>query len=170
VSPDGHELFYVLGEDPSGIQARDLASGAVRTVFDGPVMNFALSPDGRFVAVALPNRDSATDQTPPFRIVPAAGGESRPVGAELTPIFHDIGFAWSSDGRNLYFPRLIPKIGMAIWRVPVDGGPAKPTDINLKNQRIYRIAVHPDGLLAITTQTSGYEYWVMRNIPATPKR
>ena len=93
------------------------------------------------------------------------------VGTELAPLFHDFGFAWSADGRYLYFPRLIPKTRMAIWRVPVDGGSAEPTDIPFTNERIWRISVRSDdGLLAISTQTADFEYWVMRNIPPAGKR
>jgi hypothetical protein len=154
VSPNGREVFYALFLDSrlKGVQAQDLASGAVRMVFEGPLINFALSPDGQSVAIASPNRRSAADQTPPFRIVPVAGGAARAIGTELSPIFHDFGFAWSLDGRYLYFPRLIPKKGMAIWRIPVDGAWRIPPTFSPRNasfdQRQSRRA------WAITTQTA----------------
>ena len=172
VSTNGREVFHARGGTIwfTGVQARDLASGALRTVFDGPVMNFALSPDGRFLAIASPNRDSATDQTPPFRVVPIAGGESRALGTELAPVFHDTGFAWSADGRYLYFARATPEGRNALWRTPVDGGPAQQVDIPFPRQRLLRISVHPDGLLAIRTRAHDIESFAMRNIPPAAKR
>jgi len=142
----------------------------VRTVFDGPLLNFGLSPDGRFVAIASANRESATDQTPPFRIVPVGGGDWRAIGTELAPGFHQRGFAWSADSRFLFFSRLVLGKGMALWRVPVDGGPAQPTSILFPKQYLMRISVHPDGLLMTSTQLPELKYYVMRNIPPAAKR
>ena len=174
VSPDGREVFYAVGggSDGSrfrGVQAQDLASGALRTVFDGPLGTFALSPDGRFIVIASPGFEPV-DQVPVLRIVPSAGGQARAIGTEVPPGTLDTGLAWSADGRYVFFARPTSARRIALWRIPVSGGTASHADVPRPNQFLLRISVRPDGLLAISTHENHVESWVMRNIPPAAKR
>jgi Tol biopolymer transport system component len=94
-SPDGKRILF-LGRTPSGalrLYVQDLEGGAPRPISpEGmPTGQFAISPDGRFVAAQGPDGNVA--------IYPVDGGAPRPLQGAVageSPVL------WSADGRSLY--------------------------------------------------------------------
>ena len=153
VSLDGREVLYTL--DSKIIQARNLSSGVVRSVFEGSALYFALSPDGRSIAVSQRGQ--------PILIVPVAGGTPRELSAETRNF--GPGIAWSADGRYVWYTNYSPP-GMPLWRVPIDGGPAEHMAALSNGMPIIgRLSAAPDGSMAVSVTMVSNEQWVMRNIP-----
>ena len=164
VTRDGQEVLYLL--DQKIIQALNLTSGAVRVVFEGPVMmDFALSPDGRSIAVSL-NPWEQIPKGPPVEIVPVTGGVARSLAPELRDGFPNEGIAWTADGRWVWFICYYKNPGVPLWRVSVDGGPAERMSAVSKSMPgIRRLSAAPDGSMAASTQVWKNQQFVMRNIP-----
>lgn len=138
VSPDGHSLYFLMTNGPTGEQelwVRDLASGKMDKVLPGvPMQEFAVSHDGK--KVAFVNTDSAGHRG--LWIAPASR-RSAPVRLSSTSVVEDsprflpggdLIFRSSEGGSNY------------IYRMKADGTDRRK--INL--QRILDIsAVSPDG-------------------------
>lgn len=180
LSADGKRLFYwVVAREPTtatraerGIRMQDLVAGDDREIDADGVTTFALSPDGRWLALIRPAAKAG------IYVMPASGGEPRviftPPDPEALPSGHAL--TWTLDGRYLLFTRFARRpedprgLGetLEVWRAPVDGGAAQKLDLALT--RISRISVHPDGRrLAISAGSPQFEAWVLENLvpPAT---
>jgi eukaryotic-like serine/threonine-protein kinase len=137
-SPDGRFLAVVdrpLPGDPPGIFLLDTTNGSKKrltspsaTSWDGAP---AFSPDGRTLAF---ERVSGVARV---LLIPVAGGEPRALVQAGSP---KGGLAWAPDGKSIIVaaeplarrgepPRAAARwgtVGGALWRVPVDGAPARP--------------------------------------------
>ena len=158
-SPDGRTIYYTMGE---GIIARDLGTGQERQIQSGDSKHFALSPDGRFLAV--PRIDQATNFAV-LEIVTLDTGQSR----ELLRVPDGGAFykalSWSADGRYLFFTKLPD-----LWRVAVQTGESEKVGIAMEG--LLELRVHPDGRsIAFGARTFGAELWAMeRFLPAPAAR
>jgi Tol biopolymer transport system component len=171
VSPDGHQVFFRpcgrprAYSDGCGIAVRDLASGAEKPVTTDGVIDFALSPDGKWIAWTQP---PAKGPGPCAFIIPSSGGEARALPA-ISGGRTDPTIAWSRDGRVIFVVKSkVPNGEGEVWQVPVDGSAPRDTGIRLApSEGAARIDAHPDGRrLAISTGTSSLETWVLQNLPA----
>lgn len=154
-SPDGRTIYYTMG---AGIIARDLVTGQERQIHPGASKHFALSPDGRFLAV--PRDDGLV-----LDIVALDTGQSR----ELLRVRVTDGGAfykalsWSADGRFVFFTKL-PEL----WRVAVETGESEKVGIAMEG--LHGLRVHPDGRrIAFFAWTFGAELWAMERFLPPPK-
>lgn len=172
LSPDGAQLFYSVGVGqglPRNIRMRDVNTAEDRQIHADEVATFALSPDGRWLALR-PMREARID------IVPATGGKPRTlVTQEESERGSSRPLAWSQDGKYVLFVRGPVESGLvpgpapnALWRIPVEGGAPQKLDIELP--AIRSVSVHPDGRrLAISAGSPEFEVWVLENfLPAPP--
>ncbi len=165
VSPDGRTLFYERSGSGFAIVMRDLATGEERVVYPHAVATFALSPDGRELALkpAISSLDGSPTQPVSIQLMPAHGGEPRIVlrlDDSETNTFDRL--AWSQDGKYVLFAQG-PDNANELWRVPAEGGTPQKLAITLP--RMNRLSVHPDGRrLAISAGSGKNEVWVMENL------
>jgi Tol biopolymer transport system component len=155
-SPDGRTIYYTMG---AGIIARDLGTGQERQVHSGDSKHFALSPDGRFLAV--PREDPLTKFSV-LEIVALDTGQSRellrvPDGGAFYKVL-----SWSADGRFLFFSK------GELWRVAVENGVSEKLGIAMEG--LLRVRVHPDGRrIAFSASQLGAELWAMEQFLPAPK-
>ena len=153
-SPDGRSIYYTTG---AGIIARDLGTGQERKIHSGTSKHFALSPDGRFLAV--PRED------PPFsvlEIIALDTGQSH----ELLRVPDGGAFykalSWSADGRYLFFTK-----SPELWRLAVESGDSEKVGIAMEG--LLELRVHPDGRrIAFGARTFGAELWAMEQFLPEP--
>jgi len=138
---------------------RDLSTADETLLYTGTgnaPMGFAVSPDGRHLAVG--------DWGGIF-IIPTSGGKPRELVRLEPPGGRTSGLAWSRDGSSLYFSR---RLKGSIWlhRVAVAGG--APESLNFEIGEELRFS--PDGRRLAFTRSKGQkvaEIWVMENfLPA----
>jgi Tol biopolymer transport system component len=157
LTANGSQVFF----QANGVGVRDLEAGAERLVFKEPVSNFALSPDGRLVAITRRGRGPDLE----VLLAPTSGGASRTLFTFAAGWTGSFPLAWSADGDSV----LVAKQGAngpEVWRVPVDGKPPVDTGIRWSGI-IARISAHPDGRrLALSTSRMSSEVWVLQNLPA----
>ncbi|HJT86816.1 MAG TPA: hypothetical protein VJ732_03145 [Bryobacteraceae bacterium] len=150
LSPDDRTVYIAVHDEAKnegGIVALDRASGRTRRVYASPgfVNNFALSPDGRALAIAhsIPHEGKwqgrlsrmAADGTG-FRdlYTPAAGPQDVFGGGPM--------LAWARDGSQILFA-----MGAREWRlmrIPASGGKAEFTGLATSGLR-HDMDVSPDG-------------------------
>jgi len=157
-SPDGRSFFYwYIGES---IRLRELATGREQVVYPQPGGDFAVSPDGRRLAVSV-----ARDPEAVLLIVPVDGGPAR----ELlrVPETGAFGMGWTPDGRRILFSRRGNFENRELWQVPVEGGEARSTGLTMWGLAEFRI--HPDGRrIAFTGGGRQSEVWVLENFLPVP--
>ena len=168
-SPDGHSLAVVDRSspgDPLGIFVLDVASG-VKTRLTSPSSTFAIlpafSPDGRTVAFSR----NPLGRGPFVHVVPVAGGEPR----ELVPTRFPRGrLDWIPGGKEILFaavpvagdggqprPSSAGRAGPSLWRVPADGGQARPL---AGSEGAVDVAVSGDGhRLVYSQETIDWDIW-----------
>jgi Tol biopolymer transport system component len=153
-SPDGRTIYY------SGAKflARDLASGEEREVLSD-VVNFALSPDGRFLAV--PREDRASKSSV-LEIVAIEDGQSRKLLRIPGSGAFAHALAWSADGRFLFFAK-DRREKRDLWRIAVETGESKKLDISMEG--LSEVRPHPDGRrIAFSAGAFHAEIWTMENL------
>ena len=153
-SPDGMTIYYTMG---AGIIARDLGTGQERRIHPGASKHFALSPDGRFLAV--PREDALT-----LDIFALDTGQSR----ELLRVAEGGAFyralTWSPDGRFLFFS----KARAELWRVSVENGISEKLGTAMPG--LLEMRINPDGRrIAFSASESGAELWAMERFLPPPK-
>jgi Tol biopolymer transport system component len=170
LSPDARFLYYrtqVEGEDsyPERVFRKDLSNGSAQEVYRTPaglIRNVAVSPDGASLAVSL---QAMAD--PPLHhqiwVLPAEGGEARPVTPMSTGIFS---IAWTPDSDAIlystYASEDLTDQRTSLWRVAVDGG--EPEPVGLDTDSMQDLRLHPDGRrLAFAAGVRSIEVWVMEN-------
>lgn len=156
-SPDGKSVFYCHVSGP--IFLKDLESGVEKQIYPkGGV--FALSPDGRWLAVSSHDPVAKTDA---LLLVPVEGGTPRELLRLPEPGVFNFGMAWSADGRHVLFVR--PRSNFSkgeLWRVAVDSGESSP--VGLVMDGLSDVRVHPDGRrIAFVGGPLKSEVWVMEN-------
>jgi len=157
-SPDGRTIYYEMG---AGIVARDLGTGQERQI-RSDARHFALSPDGRFLAV--PREDPPTKSSV-LEIVALDTGQSRELLRVPDPAFFYKVLSWSADSRFLFFTK-----GRQLWRVAVENGVSEKLGIAMEG--LLQVRVHPDGRrIAFFASQLGAELWAMeRFLPAPDAR
>jgi Tol biopolymer transport system component len=184
---DGKGIIYRRIDDSgprlmNKIVVRDLETSEDRVLHASPHIHFwAVSNDGRQVAFSTPSQEqresAAGNQQKIFManvlmVTPTAGGQPR----EILRVQDDdefIAIAWSPDDRHLLF--LSEKDGVSkqpkpAMRVPVAGGVAEPTQLQLSPKQWTGLRFHPDTKRVTFTDFSkaNAEVLVMKNF--LPKR
>ena len=164
---DGRGIFYVKGQN--GIVRRDVQTKDEREILapatsDFQFFRFAVSPDGRQVAVMgrLKNTEGLI-----VRLVPVDGGAAR----DLLVDNHQTGLGWvtwTPDGKFLLFNRYGADDQLAgLWYISAAGGQAHKLQLSgVQDRAIMNVAIHPDGKqLAFNTDenTRKSEIWVLEN-------
>jgi hypothetical protein len=150
ISPDGRTLYF--GRYPRGagfrLIAREIETGQERELYSAESGPFALSQDGKQLAVA--HRDG-TDLA--IDVLPASGGPKREIYRVSGSREGDI--TWTPDGRYLIFS---PGVSTTYMRVSVDGGQAQPVGISASQsdqvqfpRSFGALRVHPSGRLLVYT-------------------
>lgn len=102
-APDGRSVVYVLDDRELHVVTTGAATPVDRTLFTGAVnvdddgAHPVWSPDGRLIAFPVTDRRSFTN----VHVVPAAGGEARPISFLANGQMGAI--AWAPDGRYILF-------------------------------------------------------------------
>ncbi len=164
MSPDGTTVFLAGGVQGGGLTLirRELASLRETVIVDTPFVAFALSSDGRQLAVIKRygpdgkpiGRANVPNATDVIQVVPATGGQPREIfkGARLGTTL-----AWAPDGRFVYYGQMPAG---SVWRVPTTGGEAQ--ELPIKVEGLAHISIHPDGRqLAVSSRTRLQEVLAM---------
>lgn len=177
---DGRSILYPTGS-PQRIVRRELASGAEVELLrlDSPVgaMRIGVSPDGR--TLAFTRREPGDKPIHVLSLMPTDGGPARELyrtapGQGLGP------FAWSPDGRYVYFPRrqLLasgerpPSASRQVWRATLDGRVEQvPMERPWSDASVTSFFVFsPDGRrIAFTRGESKAELWALENLTTPAK-
>ena len=158
-SPDGRSvLYYHVGERLAQLE---IATGR-ETPIHSRTGNFALSPDGRWLAVGI--QEPAT-RSSVLEIVPAVGGKAREVLRLPEAGTFTAALTWSADGRYVIFSTAgSDQRSQELWRVPAAGG--EPQNLGLAMEGLQEVSAHPDGRrIAFSAGKPGTsEIWVMENL------
>jgi beta-lactamase regulating signal transducer with metallopeptidase domain/Tol biopolymer transport system component len=180
LTSDGGTLFYVLHHPDSqkaSLMARDMKSGREKEFFSmegartAQSLNFALSPDGRQLALATFDTSSPTKWIHRILTMSAKGGElGELLKNEELKQYPTI--AWTPDGKSLLFTNSIPRGTNAVWLIPASGGQAR--ELCRPQTMTYGVVwgtldIHPDGRrIAFDCFEYRHEVWAMENfLPAT---
>jgi Tol biopolymer transport system component/predicted Ser/Thr protein kinase len=140
--PDGKRLVFSGNEPGRGVRfySQDIAGGKPKAISPEGVdaQNFAISPDGQWVAGIGPDQNGY--------LYPSAGGEPRPVSG-MDP--GDMPINWSQDARSIYLCRT-GEVPAKVYRLELATGkksvwkqiaPLDPTGVST----IGPILITPDG-------------------------
>ncbi|MGI9065086.1 MAG: tetratricopeptide repeat protein, partial [Pyrinomonadaceae bacterium] len=180
-SSDFKQVYY-LAPDANDrkiirLLAHELKSGReneiYRVVMPVSISALSASPDGKWLALRWIDGSS---KVAAVKVLPAAGGEPREVlrSQENENFPGNSYILWTPDGRYLLYTKGGTKPDdqkFDLWRVPVEGGPPKKTELSMNNLRFMRL--HPDGRhIAFTAGEFKGEVWVMENFlpPAQTKK
>jgi TolB protein len=154
-SPDGRTI-YRMG---AGIRARDVATGEEKEIRSPDATDFALSPDGRFLAV--PHEDRASKSSV-LEIVATEGGQARELLRVPASGAFAHALAWSADGRFLFFTKDRGE-KRQLWRVAVESGESEK--LGLAIEGLTEVRPHPDGQrIAFSAGQFRAEIWAMENL------
>jgi Tol biopolymer transport system component len=159
-SPDGRTIYYEMG---AGIVARDLGTGRERRI-RSDARHFALSPDGRFLAVP---REDPPSKSAVLEIVALDTGQSRErLKVPDIAMFYKV-LSWSADGRFLFFNKNAGRT-TELWRVAVENGVSERLGIAMEG--LLQVRVHPDGRrIAFSGWEYGGELWAMEQFLPAPE-
>ena len=162
-SPDGRSLAVVDRSSPGerlGIFVLDIVSGVKTRLSPRDTLDImpAFSPDGRTLAFI---RQLSRPAFGAFvHVVPIAGGEARVLVP--TSVGRRGRMAWIAGGKEILFgavpeaqgggqpkPSSFGRVSTALWRVPVDGGEARPL---AGSERAVDVAVSRDGHRLVYSQ------------------
>jgi Tol biopolymer transport system component len=161
-SPDGGTIYYMV--PGSGIRARDLATGGEREV-RSDASEFALSPDGRFLAV--PREDRASKSSV-LEVVTIEDGQARELLRVPASGAFSHALAWSPDGRFLFFAKDQGE-KRDLWQIAIETGEMQKLGVSMEG--LSEVRPHPDGRrIAFSAGAFRAEIWVMENmLPEVPK-
>jgi bla regulator protein BlaR1 len=178
LSPDGKILYY----DGGPIVRRQLDTGQEKEIFTytqpfkGPGADWALSPDGQFIAVAC---NEGREKNPTVGgvkrvvLIPSEGGRATELVRWEEPAGRLVTITWSADSKTVLFTLQKEAAGGEdsqrideFWQVTRDGG--QPKKITETAGMGFTVRVHPDGQrIAFSRTDGGRELWVMENfLPA----
>jgi beta-lactamase regulating signal transducer with metallopeptidase domain/Tol biopolymer transport system component len=177
---DGRTLFYVIQHPDTkraSLMAKEMESGLEKELFsmenasNPRALNFALSPDGRQLAVAtFELMRSPMTLSRRVLIMPAEGGEPRELLKDENLKQYPL-IDWTPDGQSLLF-NSSPEGSNAIWQIPAGGGQAR--ELCRPQTQMYghlwsALDVHPDGQrIAFDCFEYRHEVWAMDNfLPTT---
>jgi beta-lactamase regulating signal transducer with metallopeptidase domain/Tol biopolymer transport system component len=179
---DGKTLLYVLhhpDSKKSSLMSRDMESGREKELFSmenaamAQSLNFALSPDGRQLALAAWEiKRSPMTFIHRIMILPAQGGEPREL-LRNGDLRQYPTIAWTPDGQSLLFTNTIPEGGRgnAVFYIPAGGGQAR--ELCRPQTMMYGhlwsvLDINPDGRrLAFDCFEYRHEVWAMADfLPA----
>ena len=113
-SPDGTTIAFVVGKSTgTSIWVVDVATKKVRLLYKGFCSALRYSPDGKRLALAMPDVRSGFK----ISIIDLASGLDKRIGVKT---FNGENLLWSPDGKTLYFVSS-RKSESAIWSVGADG-------------------------------------------------
>ncbi len=179
-SSDFNLIYYLIRDAAdrkvTHLFARELNGGKekeiYRAVIPVSVSGLSLSPDGKWLAFRWYD---GSNKVTAIKVIPVEGGELREVlrVPETENLPGNTYILWTPDGRYLLYTKggIKPEDQkFDLWRVPVEGGPPKKTELSMNNLRFMR--VHPDGRhIAFTAGERKSEVWVMENfLPAAQTR
>jgi len=162
-APDGKSVYFIRrGKDERAFIRLELETGTEAEVFRLPNSGrfwFALSPDGRQVALATESK---------LMIYSTADGQFR----DLTKAKEVNTIAWTRDGKFILYGQLRKgsKDTYDIWRVPSAGGDAQKLEVGMVN--LMHLRIHPDGRRVVFTASerpAKAEVWVMENFLPSDK-
>ena len=180
-TPDGQAIFWRSRDPESGMRTLmvyDVETGQEQTLYSAHHLHaWALSPDGRRLAVATEDPDTSEpnledDVVKVISVTPQNAGEIliRLPGPE------EIGaISWTPDGQALLVEKRRQSdttgapFTYELWRVSAAGG--TPRKLDLAIEGMHNLRIHPDGRRIAYTVGSGYmpEVWVMENfLPELP--
>ncbi len=172
-SADGKAILFQRG---ASLVVRELDSGQEKVLYScDHIHAWALSADGRQLALTVPSEDQANNSTPAnsnvLLVMPATGGRTRelfrvPAKEEITAV------VWTPDGRELLFCKVSGPLNMEeeLWRIPADGGKPRALALDLTSKQLALLRFHPDGTrIAFTAGDYEEEIWVMENFLPEPK-
>jgi Tol biopolymer transport system component/DNA-binding winged helix-turn-helix (wHTH) protein len=180
-SPDGRSLAVVDRSSPGerpGVFVLDVVGGVKKRLT--PPTNFdiqpAFSPDGRTLAFTRQLFSPAFGAF--VHVVPVEGGEAKVVVP--TSVRRRGRLAWIAGGKEILFaavplaedggqprPSSYGRVSTYLWRVPVDGGQARPL---AGSERAGDVAVSRDGHRLVYSQgTLDWDIWRLdlRPVPTT---
>jgi beta-lactamase regulating signal transducer with metallopeptidase domain/Tol biopolymer transport system component len=179
LSRDGRTLFYVMQQpdtQQARLMARDPGSGNEKELFrvenasNAQSLNYALSPDGRRLALAtFETKHSPMTLIRRILTMPAQGGEPKELLKDENLRQYPL-IAWTPDGQFLLF-NSSSEGSYAIWLIPAGGGLAR--ELCRPQTMMYgalwsALDVHPDGRrIAFDCYEYRHEVWAMENFLLT---
>lgn len=175
-STDGTRIYYRRRNDNVGrewtLTERVLTSGAERSLSVGEIVNFAVSPDGEWLAMVTGG--ALTGRSDAVRLLRVATGETREIWKSSPAEFASHpGVMWTPDGRALIV-RKSPS--QEFWIVPTTGAAPRKLDVDprgIGNGSANSASLHSDGRrLALTAGGIRSEIIVLGTsgpAPVTPK-
>ena len=158
-SPGGDTLYYLRRTPPSSmVVARDLRNQTERILTASGA--FALSRDGASLAFFEHDREAGTAV---LKVMPAAGGDARPVhtfakGHRLLGVLR-----WTPDGRRLIYGRWVGERPLpTAFSIAVESG--VPVELDARIPGHPSLSIHPNGRqVAYEAGDTTYEVWVLEN-------
>jgi len=173
LSPDDKTL-YIAGRITDAdkkvrvdhIVAFDLATQQQKVVFtlpgEGEIMEFSLSPDSKTLVM---RRQDAKDAH--LGVVGVDGSGYREIYTEPRAALSSV--TWSKDGRSILFGRRKSGDNWETMRLPVSGGKAEPTGVQVRGT-LQNLDLTTDGLrLALSAERTVEEVWALDNITSVVK-
>ncbi len=171
-SRDGKAFFHSYGDleaREDRLVRRDLATGQEAALYRRPyppesLLGFALSPDGRNIALGVLEPATGSHFV---NVMLAAGGEPRELvrfqDRQSEARFHR--YDWTPDGRYLIYAKNNPQDEKAeFWRIAIEGG--KPQKLDLVVEGLRTLQMHPDGqriVFSAGKTSEERELWVIEN-------
>ncbi len=163
-SPDGKAILF-RGRDPETrmrtVVIRDLETEQEKTLYSTHHLHaWALSPDGRRLAVATedPDTDEANLEDDVLKVIPVTAQEAGELLIRVPGPEDIAALSWTPDGQGLLF-----QMAGELWRVSAAGG--EPRKLDLAIEDMHDLRIHPDGRRIAYTVGKSYmpEIWVMEN-------